>query len=314
MPQILKTKAKDPTEAFFGVGIDGTPVFKVISGGPHWIICGETGSGKSVYAYMLLMSMMFHSTPDQLEITAIDPKKVEFTPFKGLPYCPIDPVTDMGDAYGLMSYYVDLMEQRYEMISQLGLKKIDEYNDWVHKNPEKAQEGGYDHMRSVVCVVDEYADMVAQEKDVEGLITRLAAKARAAGIHLMIMTQRPSATVISPTLKSNIPSRVALKTADATNSMIIIDQSGAENLRGYGDGLIKTASGIERVQGAYIPNETIAEVFEFLRQRYGEPEPFDYKTYIVEKGLADWADNYEDDVPMEKRHVVKKKVSRGGFL
>lgn len=313
---MLKTKAKDPTDAVFGIDTNGEVFHTCVSEGPHWIICGQTGSGKSVYANSLLISMMAHALPEELVITWIDPKKVEADAYIGLPYCPIDPVTDMNDAYGLMLFYTWLMDERYDKLAMTHTKKLSEYNEWIEENPEKAKELDLKKMPYVICMIDEYADMTMQNKDVESPIIRLGQKSRASGIHLLISTQRPSVDIISPTLKANIPSRIGLKVADSVNSMIILDESGAEALRGYGDSIVKTVDGaMTRVQGPFITNDEIARIFGYLRENYQQPEDREcdfanYKQIVVDAGMAEWAEDYEDAVPMKDRHLKPKRRFR----
>lgn len=308
----LRSRAKDPTHAAFGRGLDGEPVDYVISEGPHWIVCGQTGSGKSGFANQILISMMLHSYPNELNLFWVDPKKVEAGPYKNLPFCPIDPVLDMGDAYGLMMYLTWEMDRRYDDLEETGTKNIAGFNEWVKKNPKAAKEKGMEPMPYMVAMIDEYADMVAQEPGVEKPIIRLGAKARACGIHLIIATQRPSATFISGNLKANIPGRICLKVADGTNSMIVLDEYGGENLQGYGDALVKDKSGqVVRGQGAFVSDEEIADVFAAIREKLGEPEPINYKQIVVDNGLCQWAEEYSDDTPMEERHVKSMPMRRG---
>ena len=282
----MKTKAKDPTHAVFGVDLDGEPFATTISSGPHWIIAGQTGSGKSVFANALIISMLCHATPDELKLQWVDPKKVEATAYIGLPFCPNDPITDMQEAYGYVAYLAWLMDERYELLAKYSVK----------------------NMSYFVLMVDEYADMVMQTPEVEKNIVPLGQKARACGIHVIVSTQRPSADILSPILKANIPSRVCLKTTDQTNSMIVLDEPGGESLRGYGDGLVKTVDGtITRVQGPWISNDEIDRIFAHLRGKYPRPEPIDYKSKVVELGICDWAETYTDDVPVEQRKVKAKK-------
>lgn len=310
----LITKAKDPTHAIFGVKLDGTVLHIPISEGPHWIICGQTGSGKSVFINGLLISTLYHATPEELIIQWIDPKKVEAAAYVGLPFCPNDPITNMKDAYGYVAYLTWLMDERYEQLERTKTKKIDEFNEWVEQHPQEAEELGFERMPYFILVIDEYADMVMQTPDVEKNLIRLGQKSRACGIHLLIATQRPSADIVTPTLKSNIPSRVGLKTVDSVNSMIVIDEAGCEELKGYGDALVKDVAGdITRCQGPYISNEEIDRIFAHLRERFkGRNYPeIDYKSKVVELGLCAWEDsNYTDDVPMKDRHVVPVRRSR----
>ena len=304
------TLAKHPTQAIFGIDLEGNPLVKNICEGPHYLVGGQTGSGKSVFVNHLLISMMVHTTPDELQIIWIDPKKVEASAYIDLPFCPINPVTDMQDAYALIQYLAWLMDERYEVLSRFNMKKIDSLNEFVEAKPEEARLKGLEKMPYIVCIIDEYADMAMQVPDVEKGIIRLGQKARASGIHLIVATQRPSAELISPSLKANIPSRVGMKTADSVNSYILLDQDGCENLNGYGDCYVKDVTGdITRVQGPYISDGEIDKIFSYLREKYGRPNQIDYKSKVVELGLAEWVEDYDDSVPMEERHV--KKAGRG---
>lgn len=311
----LRTKASDPTSAVFGVDPDGKAVVLDISSGPHWLCCGQTGSGKSVYVNNILVSMICHSLPSELKIAWIDPKKVEATAYVDLPYCLVNPVTDMNDAYGLIAYVTWLMDERYSVLESLKLKKIDEYNEWVDENPEEAEQRGLEKWPYIVIVIDEYADLVMVAPEVEKNIARLGQKARASGTHLIIATQRPSADIVTGIIKANVPSRIGLKTTDSNNSLIVLDETGCETLRGYGDSLVKTVNGdMLRAQGPFISNGEIDVIFKQLRDLYGVCEEVDYKTVCVEQGLCEWAENYDDDVPSSQRHVVKPKRRSGlGF-
>lgn len=308
--QTIKSRAKDPTHAIFGKTPQGDTLDIALSAGPHWIICGETNSGKSVFANHLLVSLMCHNHPDQIKMVWVDPKMVEASAYVDLPFCPINPVIDMNDAYGLIQYFVWEMERRYSLLAKAGKKKLADYNQWIADNPEEAATNGHEQLPYMVCVIDEYADMVMQVKEVEEGIIRLGQKARAAGIHLLIMTQRPSVTIISPTLKANIPGRVCLKVADSTNSSIVLDQTGGEKLKGFGDALVKWGSSLERVQGPFLSDDELAGIFADLRNRYGTPEPINYKQIVVDAGLCVWAEDYDDTVPMSERHVKKPPRSR----
>lgn len=233
--------------------------------------------------------MLYHSVPDELRITWIDPKKVEATAYKALPYCPIDPVTDMGDAYGMLSYLVWEMKKRYKMLEWSNVKNISEYNEKVETMSEEAfrqmiqkavedDEAAklaaekfhiYDKakMRYWILVIDEYANLATEAKEAEDQIKTLAAMSRAAGIHIILATQRPSVDVISGTLKSNIPSKIALSVSSETNSMIILDHGGAEKLLGHGDSIVAFNGEEEvRCQGCYISNDEIEKIFAHLRK------------------------------------------------
>lgn len=311
MVQKLKTKAEDPTHAVFGQTPEGEYFSMCLSKGPHWLVCGQTGSGKSVFLNNLLISCMSHAHPSELMIFTVDPKKVEFGPYAGLPFCPLDPVTDMSDAYGLMAYMVWEMERRYGILEEHGFKQISELNEWIDEHPQEAQDKGLEKLPYMLIVVDEYADLQQQAPDVEGLIARLGAKARASGQHCIIATQRPSVQVISGLLKANLPSRIALKVFDSTNSSIILDETGAERLRGYGDAIVKTVTGdTQRMQGAFIPNDQLLAIFNQLKAKYPKPEPIDYKQIVVDNGYCEWADTYDDNTPEKDKHVKAPRRSR----
>lgn len=308
--ETLNNRAIDPTHAVFGQTTEGETFHMPLSKGPHWLICGQTGSGKSVFMNALLVSMMIHSTPDELQIHWVDPKKVEAAPYVDLPYCTINPITDMNDAYGLLAYYVNEMERRYEIMEEHKFKQVKDMNDWIDKNPEEAKRKGLEKLPNMVCVIDEYADLMQQAPDVESLIARLGAKARASAQTVCVVTQRPSVNVISGLLKANLPSRIALAVSDGTNSSIIIDEPGAEKLRGYGDALVKTVDGsITRMQGPFLDDDTLAHLFAYYRDKYPKPEQIDYKSIVVEAGYCEWADEYDENTPEKDKHVkpVKKR-------
>lgn len=308
MANMLNNRAKDPTHAVFGRTLDGETYSACISDGPHWLVCGETGSGKSVYLNAMLISMMAHSHPDELKITWVDPKMVEAAAYVGNPFCPVDPVQNMSDAYGFIMFLAWEMDRRYSIFKDLQVKNIGDYNTWIEKNPEEAATKNLGKMPWFVCVVDEYAELVAVEPQVEDGIKRLGAKARAAGIHLVIATQRPSADVINTTLRSNIPGRVGLKVDTSTSSQIVIGESGCEELRGYGDSLVTDkGGGLSRVQGPFIPDDEIASIFAHIRDKYPDREFIDYKQLVVDQGICQWQEDYTDDVDWEDRHVVKAK-------
>lgn len=310
---LLKTKAYDPTDVVMGLDTNGEVFHTPISKGPHWIVAGQTGSGKSVFMNSMLISAMYHSLPDELQIYMVDPKKVEFGPYAGLPFCPIDPVTDMGDAYGLLAYLCWEMDRRYEVLEEVGVKNIEDYNMKFEEAKAKGEtfhkEG---RMPYIITVIDEYADLVMQEKSCEDLIIRLAQKARAAGISLLIATQRPSADIISSTIKANVPARIGLKTTDSMNSMIIIDEPGCEKLAGYGDSIIKMTDGsMIRVQGPFISDDEIFAIFGELKKKYPPATPIDYKQICVDNDLAEWVEEYEEGTPDKDKHIKKPKKSFG---
>lgn len=273
---LLKTKAKDPTDAVFGVNQEGECVHKSLAEMVHTLIAGTTGSGKSVYCNSLLISAMSHATPDELKIFAIDPKKVDFSKYIDLPYCPINPVTDMRDAYGLLAFAVWEMERRYKIIKAAGVKQLSEYNDFYDKNPDSEIAKKYGRMPYMIFMIDEYADLQSISPNTETLCKSLAQKGRASGIILLLATQRPSADVISTTLRSNFPSRICLKVDNSTSSQIVLGDGvdrayDGSKLKGYGDSFVLDQRGnCERVQGIYISNEEIDAIFDFLKEKYAD--------------------------------------------
>lgn len=273
---ITETRAKDPTEALLGKTPDSKNVTHCLSAMPHLLVAGTTGSGKSVSMNGMIISMMTHATPKQLKIAAVDPKKVEFSAYKGCPYMLADPITDMEEAGKFMVYLTIVMDDRYEKLSEAGVKNIDEYNNWASENGEET-------WPYIVCVVDEYSDLKMQNKDVEDPIIRLAQKARAAGIHMILATQTPRATVVTGVIKANFPGRMALMVSGVTESQIILDEAGAEKLKPHGDTLANFGDGkLKRFQAPYISNDEIKSILEYMRETYPAPEYEDYLS-IVEK-------------------------------
>lgn len=227
--------------------------------------------------------MMENCTPDQLNICWIDPGRNETSLYKGTPFCPIDPVVDMGDAYGLMEYLDREMNRRHNMIDRVCASNIDEFNMWVEDNPVIAGEKGLKTIPYIVVAINDYADMVAQSPQVEEPILNLVQKAHTVGIHLIVVTQRPSATIISRDAKDNLSARICLPVTDETASCVVIDQPGAEKLEHPGDMLFKDKAGqVTFLQSKLISQEKVREVCEKSRELYGSPTPIDHKENAVE--------------------------------
>lgn len=263
------TKIAD-RQKYYGFTCDGDHTYLTQS------MVRTCNSGKSVYVNSLLISAMSHATPDELKIFAIDPKKVEFSKYIDLPYCPINPVTDMRDAYGLLAFAVWEMERRYKIIQAAGVKQLSEYNDFYDKNPDNEVAKKYGRMPYMIFVIDEYAELQSISPNTETLCKSLAQKGRASGIILLLATQRPSADVISTTLRSNFPSRICLKVDNSTSSQIVLGDGvdrayDGSKLKGYGDSFVLDQRGnCERVQGIYISNEEIDAIFDFLKEKYAD--------------------------------------------
>ncbi|MDR0862229.1 MAG: DNA translocase FtsK [Oscillospiraceae bacterium] len=244
-----------------GKSIEGEPIIGNIQRLPHLLVAGETGSGKSVFLNLLILSILYKATPDEVRMIMIDPKMVEFRVYSGIPHLLVPVVTDMSKAAGALQWAVVEMEKRYRMFSEVNSRKLEEYNKHMSGRDEPT-------LPQVIIVIDELADlMMTARKEVEESICRVAQKGRAAGIHLIVATQRPSVDVITGLMKSNIPSRVALKVASATNSRIIIDEGGAEQLIGNGDMLyMPTGESPLRVQGAYVSDTECEAIVEYIKQ------------------------------------------------
>ena len=257
------TEHKSKTAFALGRDIAGKNVIGDIEKLPHVLIAGTTGSGKSVCTNSLIISMLYKSTPDEVRFIMVDPKMVELAPYNGIRHLLIPVVTDPKKAAGALQWAVFEMVKRYKTFSEHGVKKLEEYNRLA-----RATEG-METLPSVVVVIDELADlMLVAAKEVEESICRVAQMGRAAGVHLVIATQRPSADVITGLMKANIPSRIAFAVASSLESRIILDNTGAEKLVGKGDMLYAPlgAGKPTRVQGCFISPEEIEQVVEFVKQ------------------------------------------------
>ena len=254
---------KSKTAFALGRDIGGQNIVGNIEKLPHVLIAGTTGSGKSVCTNSLIISLLYKSTPDEVRFIMVDPKMVELAPYNGIPHLLIPVVTDPKKAAGALQWAVFEMMKRYKTFSECGVKKLEEYNKLA-----RATEG-METMPSVVVVIDELADlMLVAAKEVEESICRVAQMGRAAGVHLVIATQRPSADVITGLMKANIPSRIAFAVASSLESRIILDTTGAEKLVGKGDMLYAPlgAGKPTRVQGCFISPEEIEQVVSFVKQ------------------------------------------------
>lgn len=251
-------------ETVLGKDISGETVTCNISKMPHLLIAGTTGSGKSVCVNSIIMSMLMKSTPEEVRLIMIDPKKVEFMMYNGIPHLLIPVVTDPKKAAGALAWAVNEMLNRYKMFSENNVRDFSAYNQ-LASDPDS----GLKKMSHIVIFIDELADlMMASPKDVEDSIVRLAQMARAAGMHLVIATQRPTVNVVTGLIKSNIPSRIALMVASQTDSRVILDTGGAEKLLGNGDMLYMPVGMPKplRVQGCFVSDKEVERTVEFIKQ------------------------------------------------
>ncbi len=246
--------AKGALPISLGVKIDGTPVFADLAKMPHLLVAGATGSGKSVGLNAFVISLIKRKKPNELKFVMIDPKRIEFSVYNDQKYMYMPVITDNADASEALQLLVVEMNKRYELFEKSMTKNIEEYNE---------KEG---NMQYIVAVVDEFSDLVLSDKTVEKKIQILAQKARAAGIHLILSTQRPSVDVVTGSIKANFPSRMAFKTASGIDSKTILDTTGAEDLVGRGDALFLAGNGeLSRIHGAYISTEGIDEILKPYR-------------------------------------------------
>lgn len=252
----------NPLMIALGKDLSGKAVYASIDKMPHLLVAGATGSGKSVCINSIILTLLLRSRPDEVKIILIDPKKVEFTPYENIPHlaCPI--INDTSKAADTLKKLVMLMDSRYDKFSHHQARNIEEYNN---KNPN-------DKLCNMVCIIDEMADlMFTHGKDVDGYIQRLASMARAAGIYLILATQRPSTDVITGIIKANIPSRIAFAVSSSYDSKTILDSIGAESLLGNGDMLYspRDDNSLLRIQGAYVSDEEIKRVVDyFVKSNY----------------------------------------------
>jgi DNA segregation ATPase FtsK/SpoIIIE-like protein len=249
----------------FGKSISGDYISADLSEFPHLLVSGSTGSGKSIFMHGLIMSLIMRNRPEDLKLVVVDPKRVEMGKYKDLPHllCPI--IKEPSQAKVCFQKLIDEMERRYTLFELSGVSNIRQFNS------EYAPEAGFAKLPFIVVVVDEYADLVDTCKDIGDGVVRLAQKARAAGIHLVIATQRPSVQVITGVIKANLPVRVALSVSSATDSMTILGQGGAEDLAGHGDMLVDCSlvarNGFTRCQGCFVDNKEIKAVVDDIKSQ-----------------------------------------------
>ncbi len=282
--------ASSTTMACFGKDVTGNPVLGDIAKMPHMLIAGATGMGKSVCINAIMLSMLFRSRPDELKFIMIDPKMVEFNGYNGIPHLLIPVIIDVKQAAGALMWAVEQMEKRYEMFLEYSVKNLDGYNQKMRENPERGKP-----LPKIVIVIDELNDLMLQaRKPVEDLIMRIAQKARAAGIHLIIGTQRPSVDVITGVIKANIPSRIACKVSSFQDSKTILEQAGAEKLLNNGDMLFWPVGKPKptRVQGAFVSDSEVEKIMNYLKSQ--------------NKG-----DNYDEQALAEINSAAQKCVKGG---
>ena len=272
--------AKSKLTVGLGMDIGGSAIFADLGKMPHLLVAGATGSGKSVCINTLITSILFKAKPDEVKFILVDPKMVELSNYNGIPHLMVPVVTDSKKAASVLNWSVQEMEKRYAKFAEKGVRNMQTYND--HFPNEK--------MPAIVIIIDELADlMMVAPHDVEDAICRLAQKARAAGIHMVLATQRPSVDVITGIIKANIPSRISFAVSSQIDSRTILDRSGAEKLLGKGDMLFYPvgASKPRRVQGAFISDDEVENLLEFIRSQGQEMETNEEIVAFTEQALAE---------------------------
>ncbi len=299
--QFRNDKARLPIA--LGKDIFGNPVSADLARMPHLLVAGATGTGKSVFLNALLCSILFRTTPDDLKLLLVDPKLLELSIYEGIPHLIADVVTNPKRAAAALHGVVQKMEDRYRMMQALAVRSITQFNERVDEllaegetsfrlkvkpGEEEGEERPLERLPYILVVIDELADlMVVSARDVEEALQRLAQMARAAGIHLVLATQRPSVDVLTGVIKANFPARISFQVSSRTDSRTILDQNGSESLLGMGDMLFLPpgTSKLQRVHGAYVSEKEVTRLVEFLREQ-GQPEFDEEITRLEEESQA----------------------------
>ena len=282
------TESESPLTAALGLDITGAPIVTDLRKMPHGLIAGATGSGKSVCINTMIVSLLYKATPQELKLLLIDPKMVELAPYNSIPHLVSPVITDVKAATAALKWAVDEMERRYELFAHTGVRDITRFN-------KKAEEAGQlsDKLPFIVIIIDELADlMMMSPAEVEESICRIAQKARACGIHLIVATQRPSVDVITGLIKANIPTRIAFSVSSQIDSRTIIDSSGAEKLLGRGDMLFleNGSSKTVRLQGTFVSDEEIEEIVDFVRKEQEPQYLFQQEDLLAKAQVSDERD------------------------
>ena len=295
-------EAKSDLTVGLGMDIGGRPIFADLAKMPHLLVAGATGSGKSVCINTIISSILFKAHPDDVKFILVDPKMVELSVYNGIPHLMVPVVTDAKKAASVLNWSVQEMERRYEQLSNAGVRNMAGYNKIYGDDPEKK-------MCSLVIIIDELADlMMVAPHDVEDAICRIAQKARAAGIYLVLATQRPSVNVITGTIKANIPSRISFAVTSQIDSRTILDASGAEKLLGRGDMMFSPvgASKPTRIQGAFISDDEVERLLDFIRSQGHEIKTNQEIIEFTEKAALE-ASGENDNAPAEKKTKPKRR-------
>jgi len=317
LKEILDASTENKEILLTGLGkdINGKPIVICLNKMPHLLIAGQTGSGKSICISTIIISLIMRTNPDEVKLMLIDPKKVEMLLYANMPHlmCPV--ITDAKKASVALNKVVSEMDKRYDLFSTVGVRNIEGYNDY-------AVENGITKMPYLVIIIDELADlMLVASKDVEDSIQRITQLARAAGIHLIVATQRPSVNVITGVIKANIPSRISFAVSSQIDSRTILDSIGAEDLLGKGDMLLSvTGMELKRIQGAYVSDKEINRIVQYIKQNAAtsymddfmnlDPEPIP-----VSIGFDSLDETNDDDIYEDiKMFVIRERKASASLL
>ena len=302
-----------------GRTITGEPVTIDVAKMPHMLIAGTTGSGKSVCINSFICTLIYARSPQEVRLIMVDPKVVELTVYNDIPHLLTPVITEPKKVVKALGWLCDEMERRYQMISKFGVRNIEGLNAKIRNENIPAEKMPY-----IVLIMDEFADlMTTVGKDIESYVARLAAKARAAGIHLILATQRPSADVITGTIKNNFPARIAFAVSSGTNSRIILDEGGAENLLGRGDMLLMEPStmGFQRIQGAFLSDDEVYSIVDYAK-KHGSPDYLSDDIFEEPEVSSEGSDDEpvseedSDEILYEraKQIVYERKCASASFL
>ncbi len=305
--ELIETKEfqNSPSKITFAVGKDiaGTPVVADLKSMPHLLIAGSTGSGKSVCLNSIIVSILYKARPDEVKLVLIDPKVVELGNYNGIPHLLIPVVTEPSKAAAALSWAVSEMTERYRKFAELGVRDLDSYNEHIKTKDDETKP-----MPQIVIIIDELADlMMVAPSQVEESICRLAQMARAAGMHLIVATQRPSVDIITGVIKANIPSRISFAVSSQFDSRTILDMAGAEKLVGKGDMLFYPLGESKpiRVQGCFISDGEVHKVIDYLKEQVPDNE---YATDVIQRIERSYESDTDDDTDELLQEAIETVV------
>ena len=300
-----------------GKSVTGEVITANLTKMPHLLIAGSTGSGKSVMINVIITSILMRARPDEVKLMLIDPKMVELSVYNDIPHLLLPVVTNPKKAANALNKAVSEMEDRYQRFEAAGVRDIDEYNELVRENNADKNKPMMDEMPFMVIVIDELADlMMAAGNEVETAIVRLAQKARAAGVHLIIATQRPSVDVITGLIKANIPSRIAFAVSSGIDSRTILDANGAEKLLGRGD-MMFSPVGLSkpiRIQGAYISGRDVQKIIDFVKEQQTADYDQDLIAHVNDVTEDDHQQEHDEHFQEAVEYVIQEKKASTSMI